>query len=282
MRILCDSLTVFGFLTKSKTGARYGQTPDSAVFLDSRSPACMGGAIEFLLSPVITDGFRDLASAVRNGGTLLHEGGTVAPDNPVWVKFAKAMAPIMAEPARQLAQLVNGASREKIRVLDIAAGHGLFGIEFARANPNAEIVALDWPNVLQVARENAKAAGVQQRYSLLPGSAFDVEFGGGFDHVLLTNFLHHFDVKTCVKLLKKVRSALKPAGRAVTLEFIPDESRVSPPGVAVFSLMMLGTTPLGDAYTFSELKGMCEAAGFAKNSLHPLPQTFQQVVISKK
>jgi ubiquinone/menaquinone biosynthesis C-methylase UbiE len=280
VRILCDYLTVIGFLTKK--GQRYGLTPDSAVFLDRRSPACMGGAIEFLLSPMVTDGFRDLAATVRKGGTLMGKGGTVAPENPVWVRFAKAMLPMMALPGRHMAQLVNGNSREKIRVLDIAAGHGIFGIEFARANPNAQIVALDWPNVLQVARENARRAGVHKRHTLLPGSAFDVDFGDDFDVVLLTNFLHHFDTKTCVKLLKKVRAALKKGGRAVTLEFVPDESRVSPPESATFSLMMLGTTPQGDAYTFSELKVMCEAAGFKRNTIHPLPAAIQKVVVSTK
>jgi ubiquinone/menaquinone biosynthesis C-methylase UbiE len=280
VRILCDYLTVVGFLTKK--GTRYGLTPDSALFLDRKSPACMCSAIDFLLSPMLTDGFRDVAAIVRKGGTTLDEGGTVAPENPIWVKFAKAMVPMMALPAQQMAQLVLGKSREKIRVLDIAAGHGIFGIEFARANPNAEIVAQDWPNVLEVARENAKAAGVGKRHSLLPGSAFDVDYGSGYDIVLLTNFLHHFDEKTCVTLLKKVRAALKKGGKAVTLEFVPDETRVSPPGAATFSMMMLGTTPHGDAYTFSELKRMCQAAGFAKNTLHPLPPTLQQVVVSVK
>lgn len=280
VRILCDYLTVVGFLTKK--GTRYGLTPDSALFLDRKSPACMCSAIDFLLSPMLTDGFRDVAAIVRKGGTTLDEGGTVAPENPIWVKFAKAMVPMMALPAQQMARLVLGDSREKIRVLDIAAGHGIFGIEFTKLNPNAEVVALDWPNVLEVARENAKTAGVGERHSLAPGSAFDVDYGSGYDIVLLTNFLHHFDEKTCVKLLKKVRSALKKGGKAVTLEFVPDETRVSPPGAATFSMMMLGTTPQGDAYTFSELKAMCQAAGFAKNTLHPLPPTLQQVVVSVK
>jgi hypothetical protein len=38
-----------GFLAKD--GGRYSLTQDSAVFLDKRSPAYLGGAIEFLLSP---------------------------------------------------------------------------------------------------------------------------------------------------------------------------------------------------------------------------------------
>ena len=69
--------------------------------------------------------------------------------------------------------------------------------------------------------------------------------------MLLTNFLHHFDHPTNVALLKKVHAALQPGGRAVTLEFVPNEDRVSPPMPAGFSMIMLTTTPAGDAYTFN-------------------------------
>ena len=88
---------------------------------------------------------------------------------------------------------------------------------------------------------------------MLPGSAFDVEFGGPYDVVLLTNFLHHFDKPTNVGLLKKVRAALKPGGRVATLEFVPNEDRVSPPMPAAFAMTMLTSTADGDAYTLSEL-----------------------------
>ena len=97
------------------------------------------------------------------------------------------------------------------RVLDIAAGHGLYGIAVASLAPQALIVAQDWPKVLAVAEENARAAGLAERYQLLPGSAFEVEFGPGFDLVLIANFLHHFDEPTCVSFLRKVRAASIPA-----------------------------------------------------------------------
>ncbi len=149
-----------------------------------------------------------------------------------------------------------------MRVLDIAAGHGLFGIEIAKQNPQAQVTGLDWAPVLRVALKNAEKAGVKDRYDMLPGSAFEVEFGGPYDVVLLTNFLHHFDKPTNVGLLKKVRAALKPGGRAATLEFVPNEDRVSPPMPAAFAMTMLTTTAEGDAYTFSELSAMYDEAGF--------------------
>ena len=280
MRILCDYLVVIGFLTKDEN--RYGLTPDSAAFLDRRSPSYIATAATFLASPMLTEGFDDLAAVVRKGGTAISEEGSLEPEHPIWVEFARAMAPLMTLPAELIAKLVGADSGQKWKVLDIAAGHGLFGIAIAKHNPNAEIVALDWANVLEVAKENARAAGVADRYSVIPGSAFEVDYGTGYDLVLLTNFLHHFDPETCERLLGKVYAALETSGRAVSFEFVPNEDRVSPPVAASFSLMMLGTTPSGDAYTLAELDRMFRNTGFSASELHPLPPTFQQVVISHK
>ncbi|MDQ3666407.1 MAG: methyltransferase domain-containing protein [Acidobacteriota bacterium] len=280
IRILCDFLCVLGFLTKE--GTSYKLTPESALFLDKRSPAYLGGSLEFLLSPMLTDGFKDLTGAVRKGGTVASEEGTIAPEHPIWVTFARAMTAMMAMPAQLMANLVDEKADRKLRVLDIAAGHGLFGIAFANKNPQTEVVAVDWPSVLEVARENAGKAGVADRYQTNGGSAFDVDYGTGYDLVLLTNFLHHFDPATCETLLRKVHAALADDGRAVILEFVPNEDRISPPETAAFSIMMLGSTPAGDAYTFPELERMCSAAGFASSEIHQLPPSIQQVVISYK
>lgn len=279
MRILCDFLVMTGLLTKN--GSRYGLAPDAALFLDRRSPASMATLPSFLLSPFLVEAFQDLAAAVRKGGTVVSDEGTLAPENPLWVEFARNMAPLMAFPAELIAGLLVASEGKKWKVLDIAAGHGLFGIALARHNPNAEIVALDWPNVLEVAKENAAAAGIAGRYRVMPGSAFDVEYGAGYDVVLLTNFLHHFDVPTCETLLRKVHAALAPGGRAVALEFVPNEDRVSPPVAAKFSMMMLGTTPSGDAYTHSQYQSMFRNAGFKSCTLHAL-QIPEQILVAEK
>jgi 2-polyprenyl-3-methyl-5-hydroxy-6-metoxy-1,4-benzoquinol methylase len=280
MRVLCDYLTIMEMLTKQ--GDNYALTLDSATFLDKRSPAYLGGATEFLCSPMLIDGVKNMAEAVRRGGTPMENDGTIGPEHPVWVKFARAMAPMMVLPSQLIAQLVDPKADRKLKILDIAAGHGLYGINFAMRNKQAEVTALDWKAVLEVAKENAQKAGVADRYNTIEGSAFDVEFGEGYDLVLLTNFLHHFDPPTCETLLRKVRAALADGGRAVTLEFIPNEDRVTPPDAAAFSVMMLISTPSGDAYTFSELERMAANAGFSRSTMHPLPPTIQQVVISEK
>jgi methylase of polypeptide subunit release factors len=80
-------------------------------------------------------------------------------------------------PAELIAQIVEG---QPAKVLDIAAGHGLFGIAIAKHKPGAHIVAVDWAQVLEVAKENAAKAGVADRYTVVPSSAFEVDFGGGY------------------------------------------------------------------------------------------------------
>jgi len=100
--------------------------------------------------------------------------------------------------------------------------------------------------------------------------------------VLLTNILHHFDRPTCEQLLRRIHRALKPGGRVITLEFVPNEDRITPPTAAGFSLIMLTGTAAGDAYTFSEYDAMFRNAGFSNSTLHQLPAGPQQVVVSEK
>jgi 2-polyprenyl-3-methyl-5-hydroxy-6-metoxy-1,4-benzoquinol methylase len=279
MRTLCDYLTILGFLTKLEQ--KYALVPDAATFLDRRSPAYIGSIAGFLTTPEMFDRFRDLTAIVRKGGSLQDDRGTTEVNNPIWVEFARSMAAMQRPVAEGVAKLVNADAGEKWKVLDIAAGHGVYGVAIARHNPHAEIFAVDWPVVLEVAKENARAAKVESRYHTIPGNAFEVDFGTGYDLVLLTGFLHHFDPPAIEKLLRKVHAALAPNGRAVTVEFVPNEDRVTPATAAGFSLIMLAGTRAGDSYPMSEYDRMFRNAGFSSNELRPTPGP-QSFIVSRK
>ena len=276
-RVLCDFLTMIGFLIKE--GSEYSLTQDSAAFLNRQSPAYMGSMANFLVSPHTAALLENMTPIIRHGGALPSDDGALEPEHPMWVEFARSMASLMQIPARQIAKEYAGS--KPIKVLDISAGHGMYGLAFAKDNPNAKIVGVDWANVLEVAKENAAKAGVADRYSTIPGSAFDVDLGSGYDIVLIPNFVHHFDPATIEKFLKKVHAALAPGGMVITAEFIPNEDRISPPRDAMFSIQMLGT-PAGDAYTFSELDRMLRNAGFSRNEMRELSPFPQRIVVSQK
>jgi ubiquinone/menaquinone biosynthesis C-methylase UbiE len=275
IRILADFLTIRGILEKH--GNTYQLTPGTAAFLDRRSPQYIGSTLEFMASPEMIDlAMADPAASVRNGGSI--GLANISGDNPIWVKFARAMTPWATQIADLIAEQVSSWKSAPRKVLDIAAGHGIYGITIAKAVPTAEIVAVDWGIVLAVAQDNAAKFGVADRYRTLAGSAFDVDWGKDFDLVMLPNFLHHFDEKTCATLLAKVRGSLSPSGRVLASEFVPNPDRVSPPDAAGFSFAMLMTTPHGDAYTEAEYTRMARVAGFSGVSCMALAPTSQTLV----
>src|SRR5579863_2031003 len=175
VRSLCDFLTATGFLTKH--GGSYGLTADSAAFLSKRSPSYLGAAVFFVTHDRQIADIRNTSSAVRKGRSI-NEAGAMAPEDPIWVEFARYMAPISAMGAAAVAEQVAQPGRA-IKVLDIAAGPGAYGIAVAKRNPQAQIVALDAKNVLEVTLEHARQARVADRLRIIAGSAFEVDFGSG-------------------------------------------------------------------------------------------------------
>ncbi len=280
VRILCDYLVAAGFLDKDAAG--YALTRDSAVFLDRRSTDYLGGIAGFLQHEAQRQSFWELTDTIRRGTIPAERPDALGAEHPMWIEFAHSMHAMMAPMADYLAGIATRRAGDAPQVLDVAAGHGLFGIAVAKKLPNARITALDWPAVLDVAFQNAEQAGLGGRYRLLPGSAFDEDFGGPYDIVLLTNFFHHFDRGACIALMRKAYEALAPGGQAVTLEFIPNEDRVTPPHAAQFGLTMLANTPRGEAYTFSEYDAMFRDAGFQSNELIEPPFGPQRIVLSTR
>jgi SAM-dependent methyltransferase len=224
-------------------------------------------------------GVRTLCDFLTIHGFLTKEGAqyALAPDSAL---FLNRHSPGYMPAEIMAAELRKGGEAHKI--LDIAASHGIFGISAAKQNPAAHIYAADWRNVLEVATKNAQAMGVADRYHLLPGSAFETDFGSGYDLVLIANFLHHFDPPTCTTFMRKVHTALKPGGRAAIAELVPNPDRVTPPTAAAFSMMMLATTPAGDAYTFAELESISKSAGFVRVELAPPEIGLDRLVIAHR
>jgi ubiquinone/menaquinone biosynthesis C-methylase UbiE len=280
LRALLNHLVADGFLTRD--GAQYRLSATTAAFLDPSGMSNVGGAIRFIASPMIVDSFTRLTDAVRLGGTAVPAEGTLAPEHPIWVDFARAMGPLAGMTAVLFANLLEVERAPALRVLDIAAGHGMFGVTLARLNPQITVTALDWKNVLAVAEENAHAAGVAERFRILPGSALEIDYGTNFDLVLVPNFLHHFDPPTCERVLAKAHAALKPGGRVAILEFVPDDDRSGPADAVRFALVMLATTPAGDSYTFAEYQTMLRNSGFTQPTLHDLEPSPARVVIAQR
>jgi SAM-dependent methyltransferase len=259
VQLLCDNLVLQGHLWKE--GSRYHLTLNSRLYLTRSSPAYMGSAVEFFASDGTIAAFSRLTEAVKRGRCASRDA--LSADEAYWVKFASAMAPLAQPVAEFAAEALAVDSAGPIQVLDIAAGHGIYGCEIALRNPDAHIFALDSSAVLQVAAHNSRKRGLADRYHLLPGDALKVKFGGPYDIILAANFAHHLDASGNVRLFKKCRRALKPRGRFVVIDCVPDPEGGAPGGES-FALQLLAVSKYGTIYTFREYSRMLRAAGFER------------------
>jgi len=279
VRILCDFLTINGMLSKDQ-GA-YSLTPDSELFLNRKSQAYLGDCIHFLTNPKSKLAFDHLTESVRRGSCAL-DYDTVSHEDSVWIDFARSMMAMMFPMAQATASLLRLSDEKGTKVLDIAASHGIFGISVAKRHPRAHVVALDWPSVLELTKENATKFGVGDRVSTIAGDAFAVDFGGDYDAILLPNFLHHFDPTGCETMLAKCKQALRPGGCVAIVEFVPNDDRITPPASAAFPMTMLAQTAAGDAYTLAEFHRMLSASGFETPEAYPLLPTEHLLIVAKR
>jgi ubiquinone/menaquinone biosynthesis C-methylase UbiE len=278
VRILCDTCVAMGLLNSS--GGAYGLPEDVAAFLDRRSPYYLGALARMSMQPGAWPHLNSPERAVIAGASVMGPDADIENEQPEWPEFARAIAPMMALPAAAMADLVHARGCRGNRILEVAAGHALFGIAVAKHNPEARLTALDWPAVLDVAREKAAAAGIALRFVAIAGNVFAAEFGGRYELAVIANFLHMLDPEKAVELLAKVHGALVPGGAVAIFDFVVDEDRTSPAVAAIFAMTMLTATRGGDAYTFAEASAMCRRAGFARAEMHELPPFDQRVVLA--
>ena len=268
-RSLADYLCIPGLLHKQADG--YSLSPTAQVFLNRRSPVAIADAAgwwDFIAQQ--TSAERMLA-VVRAGGNVQ---GVAPPE--AWVIFARSMGVIARLPAKVIAEKIAAPLlAQGGKVLDVAGGHGEYGIAVARQSPQADVTILDGAPVLAVARENADKAGLGARYhtlagSIIPGSEGEVELKPEYNLILVTGFLHMFSAQTNQVIMAKVKRALAPGGAVIVEDFIPNPDRISPPMAAAFSLTMLFGTAEGDSYTEAEFRQMFTAAGFSRFERHQL------------
>jgi 2-polyprenyl-3-methyl-5-hydroxy-6-metoxy-1,4-benzoquinol methylase len=277
VRAIADAMASLGFLTKE--GDRYANSPVASAFACSDKPTFVAGFSKFLNDPRFAAAFGRVAEAAREGKSVFDKDAE-SPDNPLWVTFAETSLPIAMGGALPLPDIL-ASRRPGLRILDVAAGSGGYGITLAQASEGSTLTFLDWANVAAVAKRHATTLGVGDRVTIRAGSALDRDWGGPYDVVVMGNFLHHFDVPTCVAVAAKAKKALAPEGVFATAEFVADEERKAPGMALFFSVTMLLWSNGGAAYTFSELAKILRDGGFSEVSHHTMGHNPSSWVVAR-
>jgi SAM-dependent methyltransferase len=254
-RMLLDALAAAAPALLGKSGSRYRLTPLSRKYLVPESRSYLGVLMPLYGHRTMWDAFYALPEAVRRGRSVI-AADAHAEGQEFWETFARATYRDAIPKARKMLELLGPLSRPSA-VIDLACGSGAYGEVFA--NAGADVTLFDQAHVLRRARRLVRA-----RVRWKAGDLFSTPFGGPYDLALASHVFHHFDERACRRLTRKIAASLKPGGRLLIQEFVPDEARAKKAQPLMFALTMLVWTKAGDAYRFSDYRRWLREAGFGR------------------
>lgn len=281
-RLLLNALAALELLDYD--GVAYRLPAGVATFLVRGRPGYVGDMAKVMASKWEWNALIELPAAVRRGGTVEADNAET-PGYEYWEDFAAFASAVAAPTAEVLADTLGSwaAQRNRLSVLDMACGHGLYGYTLARRQPHARVWSLDWANVLPFAREHAELMGVGDRVSMIAGDMFDVPLGGPYDVVLVTNVLHHFSERRATKLLRRAAAALADDGKIALVGFTVGDGLPPQDAAAhLFSILMLIWTSEGEVHSARGYERMLAEAGFVNARLHSVPRLPLSVIIADR
>ena len=260
LRAIMNALVGLELLTKD-SGGRYALAPDAATFLVSTKPSYLGGFIRHTSKQLIPK-WLDLAEIVRTGKS----NSNVNQENQGAAFFHEFVSDLFpfSYPVTQVLASELGLDRapQTVRVLDLAAGSGVWGIGLAQRSRHVQVTAVDWPAVLEVTRNTVARFDLTDRFTFVAGDLGTADFGKGHNVATLGHILHSEGEAAGRALIRKTFDALAPGGTIAVQEFLVNDTRTGPPNGLIFAVNMLVASDVGDTWSFNEIAGWLREAGF--------------------
>lgn len=220
----------------------------------------------YALGPAAPDD--DAAAALHHHARVVRSWSANLADRLAGVAAPPAVGRTAAERARWLQALAVSARRrapevadrclqrfpDARRVLDLAGGHGEYGLEFARRG--LDVTLQDLPDVVGIVEE--WPAIRDAAITLVPRDAFDSIAPGPFELVLCAGFTHTMSAPRNAELFPRLAEAVDPDGGVAVVTFLRGHRPVAP----LFAVQMLVAGGGGDTYSVDEYDEWLTAAGF--------------------
>ena len=278
LRSVMNVLVGLGFMAKD--GDRYALTPESETFLVSTKPSFQGGIFKHTSGQLLPKWLQlnDVVATGKPAKAVNQEGD----GSEFFQGFVKDIFPLSYPSASVLGKhLALDQRKGVVKVLDLAAGSGVWGIGLAQSADNVTVTAVDWEGVLPATQEVVGHFRLANRFSFIAGDLNTVEFGGDYDVATLGHILHSEGERKSKALLKKTFAALKSGGTIAIAEFLVNDDRRGPVGSLLFATNMLVNTDEGDTFSFEEIAGWLQEAGFKDARLLEAPGPSPLVLATK-
>jgi ubiquinone/menaquinone biosynthesis C-methylase UbiE len=250
-------------LLKKDRHQKYSLTPESAAFLVSAKPGTLAGFFRLNVTQLVSK-WLQLGDVVRTGrpAQAVNQEGE---GTEFFSGLVENIIPMSYATAQTLADHLKLAkAKNELRVLDLAAGSGIWGIVLAQASPYVRVTAVDWPGMIPTTRRITQKFGVGDRFKFIEGDLLEADFGKDYGVATLGHILHSEGEERSRQLLKKTFRALKSGGTIAIAEWLVNNERTQPLPPVMFAVQMLVNTEKGDTFTFNEIKSWLEKAGFKK------------------
>jgi ubiquinone/menaquinone biosynthesis C-methylase UbiE len=262
LRAIMNALVGLDLLKKDRK-EKYSLTPESAAFLLTDKPGTQAGFFAAIL-PQLVSKWLSLPEVVREGRPVLAVNQE-EPGTEFFSQLVENIIPMSYPSAQALADHLKLAkTKHAVRVLDLAAGSGIWGIALIQKSPRVRVTAVDWAGMIPTTKRITQKFGVADRFNYIEGDLREANFGNGYDIATLGHILHSEGEDRSRALLKKTLRALKPEGTIAVAEWLVNDDRTDPAHSLMFAVQMLVNTEKGDTFSFNEIKNWLEDAGFKK------------------
>ena len=260
LRAIMNALIGLELLQKDRQG-KYSLTPESEAFLVRNKPGTLAGFFTMARTHIMPD-WLQLSDAVRSGTPAIAlNQETRGPE--FFSVLVENIIPMSYGSAQALASHLRVAEAKKeVRVLDIAAGSGIWGIALAQQSPQVHVTAQDWAQMIPTTKRITQKFGVGDRFDFIEGDVLEANFGRGYDIATLGHILHTEGEQRSRTLLKKTFDALESGGTVAIGEWLVNDERTEPAHGLMFGVNMFLHSERGDTFSFNEIKSWLEEAGF--------------------
>src|SRR6266480_523431 len=262
LRILMNALVGLNLLKKDRQG-KYSLTPESASFLLSSRLGTHAGFFGTIAPQIISRWLR-LSDIVREGRPAVAVNQETE-GTEFFSQLVERIIPMSYPPAQKLGDHLKLAkTKNEVRVLDLAAGSGIWGIALGQKSPRVRVTAVDWAGMIPTTKRITQKFGVADRFTYIEADLLDANFGSSYDIAILGHILHSEGEDRSRQLLAKAFRALKSGGTIAIAEWLVNDDRTKPLPSLMFAVQMLVNTEKGDTFSFNQIKKWLEDAGFKK------------------